>query len=460
MASKQKSIYICKNCGYESAKWYGKCPSCNEWGTLDEETIITENKSTKKSSTGNLKNCNVLKLDDIDSSTEFRYNTGISELNRVLGGGLVKGSLVLLSGDPGIGKSTLLLQICNYLSKDLSVLYVSGEESAYQLKMRAKRLNVSSDNLSVMCETDAEVVCEYIKTAKPNIVMIDSIQTMNIPELSSSTGSVTQVRECTNLFMQTSKNNDISIILVGHVNKDGNIAGPKVLEHIVDTVLYFEGERNYSYRILRAAKNRFGSTNEIGVFEMNDTGLSQIESPSMALLAGRPINVSGTCVTCLIEGSRPILAEIQGLATTTGFGNPRRMSTGFDYNRMVMIIAILEKRAGYFFSNMDCYLNIVGGLRADEPASDLAAAVALISSLKDTVIDSETIVFGEIGLAGEIRMVNNCEQRIKESERLGFKRCIIPRQNMKKLNKASFTDIEVIGVRNIREAFEVASDNG
>lgn len=459
MASKQKSIYICKNCGYESAKWYGKCPSCNEWGTLDEETIVTENKSTKKVSSGSLKTSNVLKLNEIDSSTEFRYNTGISELNRVLGGGLVKGSLVLLSGDPGIGKSTLLLQICNYLSKDLSVLYVSGEESAYQLKMRAKRLNVKSDNLSVMCETDAEVVCEYIKTAKPNIVMIDSIQTMSIPELSSSTGSITQVRECTNLFMQTSKNNDISIILVGHVNKDGNIAGPKVLEHIVDTVLYFEGERNYSYRILRAAKNRFGSTNEIGVFEMNDTGLSQIESPSMALLAGRPINVSGTCVTCLIEGSRPILAEIQGLATTTGFGNPRRMSTGFDYNRMAMIIAILEKRAGYFFSNMDCYLNIVGGLRADEPASDLAAAVALISSLKDTVIDSETIVFGEIGLAGEIRMVNNCEQRIKESERLGFKRCIIPRQNMKKLNKASFTDIEVIGVRNIREAFEVAADN-
>ncbi len=459
MASKQKSIYICKNCGYESAKWYGKCPSCNEWGTLDEETIITENKSVKKAGTSSLKNCNVLKLDAIDSSTEFRYNTGISELNRVLGGGLVKGSLVLLSGDPGIGKSTLLLQICNYLSKDLSVLYVSGEESAYQLKMRAKRLNVKSDNLSVMCETDAEVVCEYIKTAKPNIVMIDSIQTMSIPELSSSTGSITQVRECTNLFMQTSKNNDISIILVGHVNKDGNIAGPKVLEHIVDTVLYFEGERNYSYRILRAAKNRFGSTNEIGVFEMNDTGLSQIESPSMALLAGRPINVSGTCVTCLIEGSRPILAEIQGLATTTGFGNPRRMSTGFDYNRMAMIIAILEKRAGYFFSNMDCYLNIVGGLRADEPASDLAAAVALISSLKDTVIDSETIVFGEIGLAGEIRMVNNCEQRIKESERLGFKRCIIPRQNMKKLNKSAFSDIEVFGVRNIREAFEVATDN-
>ena len=459
MASKQKTVYICSSCGYESAKWYGKCPSCSEWGTMDEEIVKNESKSTKTTSSVINKSLNVLKLDSIDSSTEFRFNTGISELNRVLGGGLVKGSLVLLSGDPGIGKSTLLLQICNYLSKDLTVLYVSGEESAYQLKMRAKRLGVKSDNLSVMCETDAEIVCEYIKSAKPNIVMVDSIQTMNISEISSSTGSITQVRECTNLFMQTSKNNDISTILVGHVNKDGNIAGPKVLEHIVDTVLYFEGERNYSYRILRAAKNRFGSTNEIGVFEMTEMGLSQIESPSMALLAGRPTNVSGTCVTCMIEGSRPILAEIQGLATTSGFGNPRRMSTGFDYNRMAMLIAILEKRAGYFFSNMDCYLNIVGGLRADEPASDLAVSVALISSLKDAIIDSETIVFGEIGLAGEIRMVNNCEQRIKESERLGFKRCIIPRQNMKKLNKASFTDIEVIGVRNVHEAFEVAIEN-
>ncbi len=459
MASKQKTVFICNNCGYESAKWYGKCPSCNEWGTMNEEIVRTESKTAKSTTSVINKGLNVLKLDSIDSSTEFRFDTGISELNRVLGGGLVKGSLVLLSGDPGIGKSTLLLQICNYLSKDLTVLYVSGEESAYQLKMRAKRLGVKSDNLSVMCETDAEIVCEYIRTSKPNIVMVDSIQTMNIRDLSSSTGSITQVRECTNLFMQTSKNNDISTILVGHVNKDGNIAGPKVLEHIVDTVLYFEGERNYSYRILRAAKNRFGSTNEIGVFEMTEMGLSQIESPSMALLAGRPTNVSGTCVTCLIEGSRPILAEIQGLATTSGFGNPRRMATGFDYNRMAMLIAILEKRAGYFFSNMDCYLNIVGGLRADEPASDLAVAVALISSLKDAIIDSETIVFGEIGLAGEIRMVNNCEQRIKESERLGFKRCIIPRQNMKKLNKASFADIEVIGVRNVREAFEVAIEN-
>ncbi len=458
MAGKQKSVFICTSCGYESAKWYGKCPSCNEWGTLDEETIIQDtkkNNNLKHKAVGH-NGLNVLKLSAIDSTSEFRFNTGISELNRVLGGGLVKGSLVLLTGDPGIGKSTLLLQICEYLNKDLSILYVSGEESAYQLKMRAKRLNVKTENLSVMCETDAEIVAEYMKSKKPNIVMIDSVQTMYISELSSTAGSITQVRECTNLFMQVSKNNDISTILVGHVNKDGNIAGPKVLEHIVDTVLYFEGEKNYSYRILRAAKNRFGSTNEIGVFEMTDKGLIQIESPSMALLSGRPINVSGTCVTCLIEGSRPILAEIQGLATTSGFGNPRRMATGFDYNRMAMLLAILEKRAGYFFGNMDCYINIVGGLRADEPASDLAVALAFVSSLKDKIIDSETIVFGEIGLAGEIRIVNNCEQRIKESERLGFKRCIIPRQNMKKLNKNSFTDIEVIGVRNVREAFEVA----
>ena len=268
-----KQIFVCDECGNESAKWYGKCPSCNEWGTLIEEIVRSESKTTKNSVSVIDKGLNILKLDQIDSSTEFRFNTGISELNRVLGGGLVKGSLVLLSGDPGIGKSTLLLQICNYLSKDLSVLYVSGEESAYQLKMRAKRLGVKSDNLSVMCETDAEIVCEYIKSAKPNIVMVDSIQTMSIADLSSSTGSITQVRECTNLFMQTSKNNAISTILVGHVNKDGNIAGPKVLEHIVDTVLYFEGERNYSYRILRAVKNRYGSTNEIGVFEMTDIGL-------------------------------------------------------------------------------------------------------------------------------------------------------------------------------------------
>ncbi len=455
--AKNKTIFVCSECGYETAKWYGKCPSCGEWDTLNEEQIIVE---TSKASRNRLTHNSgvALKLEQIDSSTELRYDTGIGELNRVLGGGLVKGSLVLLCGDPGIGKSTILLQMCQYIASGFSLLYVSGEESAYQIKMRAKRLGVANDKLAVMCETDAEIICEYIKNEKPDIVMIDSVQTMSISEVNSSAGSVTQVRECTNLFMRTAKNNDVSIILVGHVNKDGNIAGPKVLEHIVDTVLYFEGERNLSYRILRAAKNRFGSTNEIGVFEMTNKGLVEIESPSLAMISGRPINVSGTCVTCLIEGSRPILAEVQGLATASGFGNPRRMAAGFDYNRMAMLIAILEKRAGYFLGNMDCYVNIVGGLKADEPASDLAVALSIVSSLKDAVIDSSTIAFGEIGLAGEIRTVNNCEKRIRECERLGFKKCIIPRQNIAKLPKGEFKDIEIIGVRNVREAFEAAVD--
>ncbi|MBQ5663538.1 MAG: DNA repair protein RadA [Bacteroidaceae bacterium] len=454
--AKSKSIFICSQCGYETAKWYGKCPGCGEWDSLNEEQIITESSKNKKNRIAYNGASLALPLSKIDSSIELRYDTGIKELNRVLGGGLVKGSLVLLCGDPGIGKSTILLQICEKISKGFSILYVSGEESAYQIKMRAKRLGVTSESLAIMCETDAELVCEYIKTQKPDIVIIDSVQTMNISDVNSSAGSVTQVRECTNLFMRTAKQNDISIILVGHVNKDGNIAGPKVLEHIVDTVLYFEGERNLSYRILRAVKNRFGSTNEIGVFEMTNKGLVEIESPSLAMISGRPLNVSGTCVTCLIEGSRPILAEVQGLATASGFGNPRRMATGFDYSRMAMLIAILEKRAGYFLGNMDCYVNIVGGLRADEPACDLAVALSLISSLKDTSINSETIVFGEIGLAGEIRTANNCEKRIRECERLGFKRCIIPRQNLKKLSADEFKSIEIIGVRNIREAYEAA----
>ncbi|MBO5897151.1 MAG: DNA repair protein RadA [Clostridia bacterium] len=455
--AKNKTVFVCNECGYETAKWYGKCPSCGEWDTLNEEQIIVE--SSKASRNRLSHNSGVaLRLEQIDSSTELRYDTGIGELNRVLGGGLVKGSLVLLCGDPGIGKSTILLQLCQYISAGFSLLYVSGEESAYQIKMRAKRLGVANDKLAVMCETDAEIICEYIKNEKPDIVMVDSVQTMSISDVNSSAGSVTQVRECTNMFMRTAKNNDVSIILVGHVNKDGNIAGPKVLEHIVDTVLYFEGERNLSYRILRAAKNRFGSTNEIGVFEMTNKGLVEIESPSLAMISGRPLNVSGTCVTCLIEGSRPILAEVQGLATASGFGNPRRMAAGFDYNRMAMLIAILEKRAGYFLGNMDCYVNIVGGLKADEPASDLAVALSIVSSLKDAVIDSGTIAFGEIGLAGEIRTINNCEKRIRECERLGFKRCIIPRQNISKLPKGEFKDIEIIGVRNVREAFEAAVD--
>ena len=461
MANKEKILYVCSACGYESPKSYGKCPSCSEWNTLEETVIMPEVASgSKQAVSGRLRagEMRSYTLSSIAEEGEIRYDTGVSEFNRVLGGGLVRGSLVLLSGDPGIGKSTLLLQICEYLTKKQSVLYVSGEESAHQLKLRAARLGVTSEALRIMCETDAASICEYITTERPDIVIIDSVQTMSISEISSSPGSVVQVRECTSLFMRVAKSLEVSVIIVGHVNKDGNIAGPKVLEHIVDAVLYLEGERNLSYRILRAVKNRFGSTNEIGVFEMSGEGLIQVENPSQALIAGRPLNVSGTCITCFMEGTRPILAEVQGLATPSGFGNPRRMSAGFDNNRLSMLIAILEKRAGYFLGNTDCYINIVGGLRADEPASDLPVALALVSSLKDVIVNQNTIAFGEIGLAGELRSVSGCEQRISEAKRLGFKRCIVPKYCLKNLNKKALADIEVIGVRTIREAFENAVD--
>lgn len=455
MAEKIKTVFICNQCGYESAKWQGQCPSCKEWNSLTEEIVRM---ASVKSPARQAADSKVYTLSSIDSVKEERFDTGLSELNRVLGGGVVKGSLVLLSGDPGIGKSTLLLQICEHLTKDSGVLYVSGEESAHQLKIRARRLGVTSERLLIMCETDAQTIAENIRRLNPDIVMVDSVQTMTVSEISSSPGSVTQVRECANLFMRLAKTLNISVILVGHVNKDGNIAGPKVLEHIVDTVLYFEGERNLTYRILRAAKNRFGSTNEIGVFDMAANGLTEVKNPSAVMISGRPLGASGTCISCFMEGSRPILAEIQGLATPTGFGNPRRMSTGFDYNRMSMLIAILEKRAGYFLGNMDCYINIVGGLKADEPAADLAVALALVSSLKDTVIDKDAVAFGEIGLAGEIRTASNCEQRIIEAKRLGFTRCILPRQNLKSVSKAAAEGVELIGVRTIRDAFEAVTD--
>ncbi len=456
MAGKVKSVYVCSNCGYETSKWYGSCPGCGEWNTMEEElrTPVSDKQSKSKlSSNGSAKGYS---LSEISTQTkEYRYKTGLHELDRVLGGGLVKGSLVLLSGDPGIGKSTLLLQICSYLGQDYSILYISGEESYKQLKLRADRLGVTTEKLTVLCETDAEIIAEYIKSAKPDIVIVDSIQTMTIGEISSSAGSITQVRECTNLFMRTTKSLDIPMFLVGHVNKDGNIAGPKVLEHIVDAVLYFEGDRNLSYRILRAAKNRYGSTNEIGVFEMLDRGLEEVQNPSKMLLAGRPKNTSGCCVACVMEGSRPILAEVQALVTPTGFGNPRRMATGFDYNRASMLIAVLEKRGGYFFGNTDSYINVVGGLRLDEPASDLSVALALVSSLKDVNVPDDLLAFGEIGLGGEIRSVSNCEQRVREAQRLGFTKCIIPAYNMKNLiNKPD--GIEIIGVKYIRQAFEAA----
>lgn len=455
MPSKIKSLYVCSQCGFESAKWYGKCPGCGEWNTLSEEIRETPKAGYVAPSQRQTAASVPVPITQISTEDEQRYHTGSKELDRVLGGGIVKGSLVLLGGDPGIGKSTILLQICRHLGKTLKILYISGEESKRQIKLRASRLGVECDSLYIMTETDVEIVANQIQSEKPDIVMIDSIQTMNFKELSSSPGSVTQVRECTNILMRTSKALDIPCIVVGHVNKDGAIAGPKVLEHIVDAVLYFEGDKQMSYRIIRAAKNRYGSTNEIGVFQMNDTGLSEVENPSLMLLSGRPKNVSGTCVACPMEGSRPILAEIQGLVTNSGFGNPRRMSTGFDYNRMSMLLAVLEKRCGYFFSNLDAYINVVGGLRLDEPATDLAVAIALVSSLKDITVPENLLAFGEIGLTGEIRAVNHAAQRVTESARLGFKKCIIPYHNLKGLIIPSDTDIEIIGVRTIRDAVNV-----
>ena len=452
--AKIKSVYICSECGHESPKWVGKCPSCGEWNTMNEEIKDTAKTApaTKTRSFSNYAKPHA--INEISTEDEHRYDTGCKELNRVLGGGIVKGSLILLGGDPGIGKSTVLMQICQFMGDTLRILYVSGEESKRQLKLRAIRLGVNSPNLLVMTETDVEVVCEQIKSIKPDLVMIDSIQTMNLTELSSSPGSVTQVRECTNMLMRTAKGLDIPMFVVGHVNKEGPIAGPKVLEHIVDTVLHFEGDKQMACRILRAVKNRYGATNEIGVFEMTDKGLREVDNPSVMLLSGRPTNVSGTCVTCTMEGSRPILAETQGLATRSGYGNARRMATGYDYNRLSMVLAVLEKRAGYYFSNNDTYINIVGGLRVDEPAIDLAIAIALISSLKDTPIDEKAVVFGEIGLAGEIRAVSQAQLRVNEAVRLGFEKIVLPYHNLKGL---TCDNAALIGVKNIREAFEAIS---
>lgn len=453
--AKLKSLFVCSQCGYESAKWYGKCPGCGEWNTMNEEIPQTAVKASKRA----VSLQPVMKLQDITEDVEKRISTGIKELDRVLGGGIVEGSLVLIGGDPGIGKSTILLQACQFIGKNKSILYVSGEESANQIKLRANRLGVTTSNLGILAQTDVGSIIETIRTDKPDLVIIDSIQTMILDECSSSAGSVTQVRECTNIFMRTAKSFGIPIFVVGHVNKDGAIAGPKVLEHIVDTVLYFEGERNYSYRLLRSVKNRFGSTNEIGVFEVQQDGLKEVENPSLMMLSGRPKNTSGTCVACVMEGSRPILAEVQGLVTATGFGTPRRMSTGFDYNRMAMLLAVLEKRAGYFFNSMDTYINVVGGLRLDEPAADLTVAMALVSSLKDIVINDNVIAFGEIGLAGEIRAVSCCEQRVAEAYRLGFEKCIIPFNNYKSLSKDLKINADIIPVRTIREAFSALTED-
>lgn len=451
--AKTKINYVCTQCGAIQPKWMGKCPDCGSWNTLVENVEAPVSRFASSAVPQTAKST-VQKLEQIDSSEEQRYLTQMEELNRVLGGGIVPGSVVLLSGDPGIGKSTLLLQICQTISSDAQILYVSGEESLRQIKLRAARLGVTTPNLSLSSTTNIEAVIESIQSLKPDIVMVDSIQTMNLSALNSSSGSVTQVRECTQLLINIAKTMEIPVFIVGHVNKDGAIAGPKVMEHMVDAVLYFEGERNLSYRILRAIKNRYGSTNEIGVFEMEENGLDEVTNPSKAMLEGRPENVSGTCVACVIEGSRPILAEVQALVSKSGYAVPKRMATGFDYNRLSLILAVLEKRCGYFFGTLDAYINVVGGMKLDEPAADLPIALSLVSNLTDKVIPDDLVAFGEIGLAGEMRAVNRVLVRVKEAQRLGFKRCILPKQCIAAISAE--VDIQLIGVSTLSQALSAA----
>ena len=448
---KAKTVFFCTECGSESPRWSGRCTVCGAWNSMVEQAAERPSKNSKMSRVK--APVKVSRITDMQADEEIRFSTGMGELDRVLGGGAVKGSLVLVGGAPGIGKSTLMLQICQQLGKFAKVLYVSGEESTRQLKLRAERLRVDSENLFVLSETRLGDVLECVQQEQPDILIVDSIQTLYNEELDAPAGGVGQVKDCTMALMQLAKGQGVTVFVIGHVNKEGSIAGPKVLEHIVDTVLYFEGERNYSYRILRGVKNRFGSTNEIGVFEMTQEGLLEVENPSLMMLSGRPKNASGTCVACVMEGSRPILAEVQGLVTATGFGTPRRMSTGFDFNRMAMLIAVLEKRAGFFFNTMDAYINVVSGLRLDEPAADLSVAMALVSSLKDAVIGDKVLAFGEIGLAGEIRAVSHCEQRVQEAGRLGFQRCVIPFHNYKSLSKELKKELDIVPVRTVRDAF-------
>ena len=446
---KSKTVFVCTDCGNESAKWSGKCMACGSWNTMVEQP-----KEVKKevNRTTAWRKSEVLPVTQIGCEDELRFDTGMGELNRVLGGGAVKGSLVLVGGEPGIGKSTLLLQICAFLCKNYKVLYISGEESQRQLKMRAERLGVNTSELYIYAETDIEDVLEATRQTKPDVLIVDSIQTVYSDGMSSAPGSVAQVKECTMSLMNLAKGENITVFVVGHVNKDGMIAGPKVLEHMVDCVMYFEGDRNMTYRILRAAKNRYGSTNEIGVFEMRDNGLAEIGNPSAMLLEGRPENVPGTCVACVMEGSRPVLAEVQALITASSFGTPRRMSAGVEYNRAMLLLAVLEKRAGFKIGNCDAYINVVGGLKLDEPAADLATVLAIASSCKDTHIGSSVAAFGEIGLTGELRSVNAAQQRVAEVARLGFDICVMPKQNEKDIKAPDGMEIKF--VRNIREAIE------
>lgn len=459
--AKLKTVYICGECGYETGRWLGRCPVCGRFNTLVEDVVDVSKTQAARPVKVSTKVTHLSAPDEYQSGEpkddsaddENRASTGISELDRVLSGGLVKGSLTLVGGEPGVGKSTLLLQLCSSFADQGSILYVSGEESLSQIKLRAKRLGVSRQGLYIISETALSAVENAVDKLKPRLVVIDSIQTMADENLPNTPGSVTQIRECAGFLMKLAKSRDISVILIGHVTKEGAIAGPRILEHMVDTVLYFEGDKQLSYRIIRAVKNRFGGTNEIGVFEMRESGLAEIDNPSEYMLSGRPLDAPGSAVTCAMEGSRPILAEVQALVCKTSFGIPRRVSAGMDYNRMVMLIALLEKRAGYGFGIMDCFFNIAGGLKINEPSLDLAAVAALASGFRNKAVKHHTVVFGEAGLTGEARAVVHADKRVYEAARLGFTECVIPQANKQRM--AIPDGIRVFGVANINEMLEL-----
>ena len=450
MAKAKKSVYFCQNCGHEESKWLGQCPMCKEWNTFAEEKVV----SIKGQKSSGEKQVQAVTLSSVTTDEDERMKTELVELDRVLGGGIVPGSLVLVGGDPGIGKSTLLLQVCQKLSAmNKKVLYISGEESLKQIKLRANRMGEFSENLYLLCETSLNLIQTAIEREKPDVVVIDSIQTMYNEEIGSAPGSVSQVRESTNVFMHLAKGMNIAIFIVGHVTKEGTVAGPRVLEHMVDTVLYFEGDRHASYRILRGVKNRFGSTNEIGVFEMRKEGLVEVENPSEFMLSGKPENASGSVVACAMEGTRPMLMEIQALVCKSNFGMPRRTAAGIDYNRVNLLIAVLEKRVGLPLSGYDAYVNIAGGIRMNEPAVDLGIIMAVASSYKNRPVSEDTIVFGEVGLSGEVRAVTMPEQRVAEAKKLGFKVCVVPEVSLKSIGKVE--GIEVIGVKSVNQTMNL-----
>ena len=456
MAKGKTNVFFCQCCGYESSKWMGQCPGCKEWNSFVEEVVDKKNVSSGGKQQSTLTEAKIMPLSAIELTQEERISTQIKELDRVLGGGIVRGSLILVGGDPGIGKSTLLLQVCkNLASQKRRVLYISGEESLQQIKIRAERIGEFEDSLRLLCETNLDIIQSIIDREKPEIVVRDSIQTMYNEEVGSAPGSVSQVRESTNTLMQIAKGMNISIFIVGHVTKEGVVAGPRVLEHMVDTVLYFEGDRHAAYRILRGVKNRFGSTNEIGVFEMRKSGLRVVENPSEFMLSGRPEDASGSVVACSMEGTRPILVEVQALVCRSNFGIPRRTATGTDFNRVNLLMAVLEKRLGLKLADCDAYVNIAGGIKMNEPALDLGIVLAIISSYKEKPIDERTICFGEVGLSGEIRAVSMAEQRVQEARKLGFEVCILP--EVSKAAMQEMTSIKLIGIKNVKDAIDYLS---